>query len=397
MIYDVIIIWAWAAWLFAWINLPKNLNKLILEKTAKPWMKVLLSWWERANVSNMDIEVERDYFWQNKKALISIFKRYNQFDIMSFFATNWVNIVEEDRRRLILESWNSRELLEVLLREVKKNNCEIKVNSDVKWITPLSISPQEREEATFCSTPFSLGGKGWDRGIYEITTEDWTRYKAKNVIVSSWWKSFFHVWTTGEWYNFAESFWINVITPYRTLCWMSTKRDLSEVSWVSCKLDMSLVDINNKNIIYREVWPFLFTHFWISWPLVHNLSNAIWEYVNKIWLKEEDFEKYILDNLSLNLIFDLENTPKSLVKFFELTLESMWVNLELQNWRSWKEAKATWWWVDIDELDKHLQSKKHPGLFFIWEVVDITWKTWWFNLQWAWSSAYVCSEWFKKN
>ena len=24
MIYDVIIVWAWAAWLFAWINLPKN-------------------------------------------------------------------------------------------------------------------------------------------------------------------------------------------------------------------------------------------------------------------------------------------------------------------------------------------------------------------------------------
>ena len=52
MIYDVIIIWAWAAWLFAWINLPKNMSKLILEKNKKPWVKVLLSGGERANVSN---------------------------------------------------------------------------------------------------------------------------------------------------------------------------------------------------------------------------------------------------------------------------------------------------------------------------------------------------------
>lgn len=44
--YDVIIIWAWAAWLFACINSPKNLNKLILEKNKEPWIKVLLSWWE---------------------------------------------------------------------------------------------------------------------------------------------------------------------------------------------------------------------------------------------------------------------------------------------------------------------------------------------------------------
>ena len=55
MVYDVIIIWAWAAWLFAWIHLPKNKKKLILEKNENPWVKVLLSWWERANVSNIDI------------------------------------------------------------------------------------------------------------------------------------------------------------------------------------------------------------------------------------------------------------------------------------------------------------------------------------------------------
>ncbi len=368
MIYDIIIVWAWAAWLFTGINTPKKLNKLILEKNDKPWIKILLSWWERANVSNIDIEPMRDYFTQNKKALLSIFKKYNQWDIMSFFSSNWIKIVEEDRWRLILESGDSKELLAVLLREVKKNNCDLRMRSDVKKISILKNI--------------------W----YEIILENWDKYQSKNVVISTWWKSFFQVGTTWEWYNFANELWIKVITPYRTLCWMSTKKNLSEVSWVSVYLDISLYDKNNKNKIYWEIWPILFTHFWISWPVIHNISNAIWEYLNKLLLDEIKWEKYILDNLNLNLIFDLEKTPKSLIKFFELNEEKNEIILELQNWRSWKEAKATWWWIDLDELDKNMQSKKYPWLYFIWEVVDVTGKTWGFNLQWAWSSAFVCSK-----
>ena len=396
MIYDIIIVWAWAAWLFAWINTPKKFKKLILEKTAKPGMKVLLSGWERANVSNMDIEPARDYFTQNKKFLISVFSRYTNWDIMSFFASVWINIIEEDRWRLILESWNSRELLEVLLREVKKNNCDIKVNQDVKKIIPLSQPFPPREKGVEQIITSSLPWEEIDRGIiYDIILENWTKYQAKNVIISSGWKSFSHIWTTWEWYNIASDLGLKIVPLYRTLCGMSTKRDMSEVSWVSTDIDMTLVDKNNKKPIYREVWPMLFTHFWISWPIIHNLSNAIWEYLNNLKIEESEFEKYILENLSLDLVFDLEKTPKRLVKFFELTLDNLEVNLELQNWRSWKEAKATWWWIDTDELDKFMQSKKYKWLYFIWEVVDVTWKTGWFNLQWAWSSAFVCSESFK--
>ena len=134
MIYDVVIVWAWAAWLFAGISLDKKYKKLILEKTEKPGMKVLLSGWERANVSNMDIEPTRDYFTQNKKFLLSIFARYNQWDTMSFFSEQGINIVEEDRHRLILESGDSKELLSCLLENIKKNKCELKLNQDVKDI-----------------------------------------------------------------------------------------------------------------------------------------------------------------------------------------------------------------------------------------------------------------------
>ena len=379
-IIDIIIVWGWAAWLFSAINIPSKYSKLILEKNKNPWVKVLLSGWERANVSNMDIEWERDYFGQNKKALKSIFTRYNQWDIMSWFAENWINIVEEDRWRLILESWDSKELLNILVKKAKENNSRINCEQDVKNIV-----------------------KKWE--IFEIKTEKWEEYFAKNVIISSWWKSFFQVWTTGEWYNFAKTFWINIIEPHRALCWLTTKQDFKELSWSSLKCNIELLD-NNKNI-YLEFWLLLFTHFWVSWPIIFNTWNALWEYLNSINIFSENEKiKYILQNIFLKINISEENSTKKITKYFKEnnvgvplvgTLENtLEITTWLQDWRSWKEAKATGWGIDLDELDKFMQVKKVENLFFIWEVCDITWKTGGFNLQWAWSSAFCCSEYFKK-
>lgn len=382
MIHDVIIIWWWAAWLFAGMNLDKSLSKLILEKTGKLWMKVLLSWGERANVSNMNIDTEQDYFTQNNKFLLSVYSKFNQWDTMWFFAENWINIIEEDRWRLILESGKSKELVDLLLKWIKRNKCDFKLEQDVVDIIK------------------------WEN--YEIITKSWIKYKAKNVIVSTWWKSFFQVWTTGEWYSIAQKLWINVITPYRTLCGMSTRRNLSEISWSSCKVEITLKDQNinpsplrgtslkskgrRNPIIYVEIGPILFAHFWVTGPCIHNISNVIWRYLNYNKIKEEEFENYILENLSIDIKFNLEDVPKKVIKFFELDEENYNINLELQNWRSWKEAKATGWWIDTLELDNHMQSKKYKWLYFIWEVVDVTWKTGGFNLQRAWSSAFVACE-----
>ncbi len=377
MIYDVIIIWAWAAGLFTGIHLPKNHKKLILEKNKFPWVKVLLSGWERANVSNIDIEAERDYFSQNKKFLLWVFAKYNNWDLQSFFALNWVNIVEEDRWRLILESWDSRELLDLLVKKVRENNCEIRGNCDVKKIITLSGAFPQREKGV----------------LFEIQTKDKQKFLAKNVIVSTGWKSFFQVGTTWDWYNFAKYFWLKIISPTRALVGLVTKEDLKELSWVSLDLEVELFDIKSpKRIIYKEFWPLLFTHFWVSGPIIFNTSNAIWEYLNKIWVEEKSFEKYILENLRLKLTF-WSKVPKRVEKFFNLiSLKKKEIILNLQNWRSWKEAKATGWWVDLNELDKNFMVKKVHGLYFIWEVVDVVWKTWGFNLQWAFSSGYVCGK-----
>lgn len=48
--------------------------------------------------------------------------------------------------------------------------------------------------------------------------------------------------------------------------------------------------------------------------------------------------------------------------------------------------------VRTEELDGDLQSKKHPGLYFAGEVVDVDGACGGYNLQWAWSSGAVAGR-----
>ncbi len=372
--YDVVIIWGWAAGLYTGICLDKKLKKIVLEKNRKPGIKVLLSGWERANVSNMDIEPMRDYFTQNKKFLLSIFSKYTNWDIMSFFAENNVSIVEEDRSRLILESGDSKELLSCLLDNLKKQNCELETDDGVEKIELTSQSSQD------------LGFK------YKVTTKSGKNYFAKKVVVSAGWRSFAHVWTTWDGYKMAEKLEIKMTPTHPCLCGVSTKKDLKEISWVSAKVDMKFIDKSKDKIIYAEFGPILFTHFWVSGPIIHNVSVAAGEYLNSLKIPESEFEQYFCDNFSLEIKIPLENATKSLKKFFELSEEDNIRNLDLHTFRSLKEAKATSGGIDTNELDNHMQAKKLTGLYFNWEVVDVTGKTGGFNLQWAWSSAFVTAE-----
>ena len=59
----------------------------------------------------------------------------------------------------------------------------------------------------------------------------------------------------------------------------------------------------------------------------------------------------------------------------------------------YRTAEVTLGGVDTNEISsKTMMSKKHPGLFFIGEVVDVTGHLGGYNFQWAWSSGYVAGQ-----
>jgi predicted Rossmann fold flavoprotein len=59
----------------------------------------------------------------------------------------------------------------------------------------------------------------------------------------------------------------------------------------------------------------------------------------------------------------------------------------------WKKAEVMLGGVDTKELDgQTMMSRKHSGLFFIGECVDVTGHLGGHNFQWAWASGFACAN-----
>jgi len=74
--------------------------------------------------------------------------------------------------------------------------------------------------------------------------------------------------------------------------------------------------------------------------------------------------------------------------------------IDLQKWllkpaatEGYRTAEVTLGGIDTDELSsKTMESRQHPGLFCIGEVVDVTGHLGGFNFQWAWSSGQAAGQ-----
>jgi len=163
----------------------------------------------------------------------------------------------------------------------------------------------------------------------------------------------------------------------------------------------------------------LFTHRGLSGPSILQISSY-WNENNFININinpEIDYCKYLLDIKLSNTQLYIQNIlsetiPKRLaLKLCELMningkiIEISNRKIEeignfLNNWslkpigtEGYRTAEVTCGGVDTDELSsKTMMSNKHPGLFFIGEVVDVTGHLGGYNFQWAWSSGFVAGQ-----
>jgi len=372
--YDIIIIWWWASWLFCSINAQKDSKKLIIEKQETLWNKILLSWWWRCNFTNLNIDPDR-YFWQNKKMLASVFHKYSNYDFMNYLDGNWIQYNIEDNGRVILKSWKAKELLEFLIKKSERNNTEIQT-----WQT---ITKVER-----------------DKDFFKITTEQ-NEFLCKKLIISTWWISYPQVWATSFWIDIAKQFWLKIVPNLPSLCWLETELNFSDLSWSSINWKVEILDWNKT--IYENQWNILFTHRWLSGPAIFNCSAWLAEYLTKSSLnpffeKEGTSQQKKSPSFSkrgLGGDFNIKITPNEITKKLEKFMDTLHTEQEIietkiTNFRPLEEAKVSSGGVDLSEIKPNFGSKSIPNLYFIWETLDVIGETWWFNLQRARSSGYIC-------
>jgi predicted Rossmann fold flavoprotein len=62
----------------------------------------------------------------------------------------------------------------------------------------------------------------------------------------------------------------------------------------------------------------------------------------------------------------------------------------------YRKAEVTLGGVDTRDLSQQTMESKHPGLYCIGEVVDVTGWLGGYNFQWAWASAHACGQALRK-
>jgi predicted Rossmann fold flavoprotein len=183
---------------------------------------------------------------------------------------------------------------------------------------------------------------------------------------------------------------------------------------------------NDKKPIYEEQGEMMFTHFGVTGPVILSASSYLkrdYPYQMFIDLKpaldEKTLDKRLLRDFTENQNRELKNgfsalLPSKLIEPFvaltgippETRLNSLTkeqrakilslmkaLPVKIVGTRPIDEAIVTGGGVDCKEIDpKTMQSKLVKGLYFAGEIIDVDAYTGGFNLQIAFSTAYVAGN-----
>ena len=307
---------------------------------------------------------------RGEKFLYSVFSKFSTSETLELFEEMGIKTYTQENFRIFPESNSAKNVRETILSKLK-NAQLIREN-----ILKLSL----------LETGFKL-------------KSDKAEYLFDKVIIA----------TGGHsGYKFAEDLGIKIIEPKPSLVGLSTKEDFKNISGTAIKSAIC-------NGIQDDI---LFTHFGVSGPLIYKISSIKafdkMPYSLSIDLAPEliDFQKelnsnphkeiknviskYLPQKIVTVILKDLDETEKCHKingKTRDLILDRIHNFKITVTGTNQGEETVTAGGVDLDEINpKTMQSKKYPNLYFIGEVLNIDGFCGGFNLQNAWSTAYVASE-----
>lgn len=380
-----------------------NKNKVILiDKNEKLGKKLYITGKGRCNVtSSKDLEDFFENIPTNSNFLYSSLYTFTNEDLISFFEKRGVKLKVERGDRVFPESNKSSDIIKALKNELIKNNVEIMLNSCVKKF----IIDKNK--------------------IIGIVLDNNKTIYGEYFILCTGGLSYPKTGSTGDGYKFAKMMGHNIIKPSPSLVPIEIKEN-----WISAKLqglslknvEFSIIDENNK-ILYTKFGEMLFTHYGLSGPIVlsgsgvlNNKNNckAVINLKPALTKKEldkriqRDFEKFSnkdfknsLDELLPKKIIDVivklsqidENKKVNLITKEERnSLVNLLQNftLNIKGLRSIDEAIITSGGIDVKEVDSStMKSKIISNLQFAGELLDVDAYTGGFNLQIAFSTAYL--------
>lgn len=402
----VLIVGGGAAGMFAAAIAAQNgCEVTIFEKNDRFGKKLYITGKGRCNVTNnCDPEELLQGVMHNSKFLYSAFYGFTSQNMMEYLENSGVKLKTERGRRVFPVSDHSSDIIRALESQMKKNGVTLKLHSEVKQV----LTSEEKA----CGVELTDGSK----------------FYGDSVIVATGGLSYPSTGSTGDGYRFAKDTGHKVTDLNPSLVPL-----LTEENYIARMQGLSLRNVElrikqNKKLLFKDFGEMMFTHKGVTGPMILSASAVIGERLKKGALQAEIDLKPALsfEQLDARILREFEEgknrqfknvigslfpaslTPvilelggisaekpiheisreerhhfEEVVKAFPFTITGL---------GGFNEAVITRGGISVkDIIPGTMESKKVNGLYFIGEVLDLDAVTGGYNLQIAWSTAYLAA------
>lgn len=240
-----------------------NKETILIEKNKNLGRKLLISGGGRCNVTNrLPYEEIIKHIPGNGKFLYGPFSVFDNEDIIQFIETRGVKLKEEDHGRMFPVSNKAKDVLQVFLDELDKNNVDIRFNTIVESLIV------EKDK------------------IKGVRLESGELIEAENVIVTTGGKSVPKTGSTGDGHKFAKASGHTVTKLFPTeVPILSDEPFIKDETLKGLSLKdvaLSVLKKNGKPRITHQM-DMIFTHFGVSGPAALRCSQFV--------IKEQESQK----------------------------------------------------------------------------------------------------------
>ncbi len=405
MITDVVVIGGGPAGLFSAGIAAGNGKKVILiDKNDVLARKLRITGKGRCNVTNSaDISDFIGMVCSNPNFMYSAFYSFTNDDLIKFIEQRGVALKEERGGRIFPASDSAKDIANVFIKFAQDNGVVIIKDCVTRVI---------QENGCICG----------------VVTKTGKKIECSRVVIATGGASYPLTGSTGDGYEFARDLGHTVVSPYPSLIPLTVKEDyVKALQGLSLK-NVSVKIYKDSKCVYEDFGEMIFTHYGLSGPVILSASSNLTKieesnYKISIDLKpalsaeqldkrlQRDFEKNINKNFSnslgellpnklIDIIIELSGIDPY-IKVHQISkkqrndLCELLKNLTftITGVRPIEEAIITRGGINTKEINPStMESKIISGLFFCGEVIDVDAYTGGFNLQIAFSTAYLAGN-----
>lgn len=394
----VAIIGGGAAGIFSALVASEKHEVTIFERNNRIGKKLLATGNGRCNLTN--VSVERKNFHGDGDFAYKIYKKFDNETAVKYFEDLGILTTTKESGKIYPRSLTAASVLNVFLEELENRNIEVKTDKYINKIEKI-------------------------KNRFKIHTKE-ESYTFDRVIMATGGMSMASSGSDGNGYKLLKDLGHTVLETHPALVQLKLKSNfLKHLS--GTKVEGVCYLLKDGKVIKERSGDILFTDYGISGPPILDLSRYVldgnyrirFSIVNDLMTEEDKndfleyfyrtisskdmtlerfligilnkkFIHYVLKTLDLDRnmkIIDLD--PSKSYELLKLLTES---EFEIIGNNGYKNSQVTVGGISTKEINENMESKIVNGLYIVGEILNIDGDCGGYNLQWAWSSAYVAAS-----